>query len=131
MESKLLNKIKEQFYMQKMKLSEVQIQCCGQVCNIFYFFSQIIDNLYYLHILFLSISFWTVINTLYILNFDRKYKFSNKNNTVSAWVNFKNIFPRPLFIIIFRPEMLKFHQCSILTGDTRFEFVIYCVLRTP
>ena len=66
-----------------------------------------------------------------LLNFDQKYKFSNKNNMVSAWRNFKNIFPRPLFIIIFRPEMLKFHQCSILTGDTRVEFVIYCVLRTP
>ena len=74
-------------------------------------------------------TFWTVINTLYILNFDRKYKFSNKNNTVSAWVNFKNIFPRPLFIIIFRPEMLKFHSYCILTGDTRAEFVIHSVLR--
>ena len=38
------------------------------------------------------------------------------------------VFPRPLFIIIFRPEMLKFHPYSILTGDTRVEFVIYCVL---
>ena len=47
---------------------------------------------------------------------------------VSAWRNFKNIFPRPLFIIIFRPEMLKFHPYSILTMDTRVEFVIYCVL---
>ena len=55
-------------------------------------------------------------------------KFSNKNNMVSAWRNFKNIFPRPLFIIIFRPDMLKFHPYSILTGDTRVEFVIYCVL---
>ena len=55
-------------------------------------------------------------------------KFSNKNEMVSAWRNFKNIFPRPLFIIIFRPEMLKFHPYSILTGDTRVEFVIYCVL---
>ena len=63
-----------------------------------------------------------------LLNFDQKYKFSNKNNMVSAWRNFKNIFPRPLFIIIFRPEMLKFHPYSILTGDTRVEFVIYCVL---
>ena len=34
-----------------------------------------------------------------LLNFDQKYKFSNKNNMVSAWRNFKNIFPRPLFII--------------------------------
>ena len=48
---------------------------------------------------------------------------------VSAWRNFKNIFPRSLFIIIFRPEMLKFHPYSILTGDTRVEFVIYCVLK--
>ena len=39
------------------------------------------------------------------LNFDQKYKF------------------------IFRPEMLKFYPYSILTGDTRVEFVIYCVLR--
>merc|ERR1739846_184714 len=65
-----------------------------------------------------------------LLNFDQKYKFSNKNNMVSAWRNFKNIFPRPLFIIIFRPEMLKFHPYSILTTDTRVEFVIYCVLNS-
>ena len=51
----------------------------------------------------------------------QKHKFSNKNDMVSAWRNFKTIFPRPLFIIIFRPY-------SILTGDTRVEFVIYCVL---
>ena len=63
-----------------------------------------------------------------LLNFDQKYKFSNKNNMVSAWRNFKNIFPRPLFIIILRPEMLEFHPYSILTRDTRVEFVIYCVL---
>ena len=49
---------------------------------------------------------------------------------VSAWRNFKNIFPKPLFIIIYRSEMLKFHPYSILTGDTRFEFVIYGVLCT-
>ena len=58
-----------------------------------------------------------------LLNFDQKYKFSNKNNMVSAWKNLKNIFPRPLFFIIFRPEMLKFHPYSILTGDTRVESV--------
>ena len=64
-----------------------------------------------------------------LANFDQKYKFSNKNDMVSTWRNFKNIFPtRPLFIIIFRPEMLKFHPHSILTGDTRVEFVIFCVL---
>ena len=48
---------------------------------------------------------------------------------VGAWRNFKNIFPRPLFIIIFRPEMLKFHPYSILTVDARVEFVIYCMLK--
>ena len=63
-----------------------------------------------------------------LLNFDQKYKFSIKNDMVSAWRNFKNIFPRPLFIIIFRPEMLRFHPYSILTLDTRIEFVISCML---
>ena len=43
----------------------------------------------------------------------------------SAWRNFKNIFSRPLFTIIFRPEMLKFHPYSILTGDTMVGFVIF------
>ena len=47
---------------------------------------------------------------------------------VSAWRNFKNIFSRPLFTIIFRPEMLKFHPYSILTADTMVRFVIFCVL---
>jgi hypothetical protein len=46
---------------------------------------------------------------------------------VSAWRNFKNIFSRPLFTIIFRAEMLKFHPYSILTGETMVGFVIYCV----
>ena len=54
-------------------------------------------------------------------------KFSNKSDMVSAWRNFKNIFSRPLFTIIFRPEMLKFHPYSILTGDTMVGFVIFCV----
>ena len=63
-----------------------------------------------------------------LLNLDQKYTFSNKNNKASAWKNFKNIFPRPLFIIIFRPEMLKFHPYSILTGDRRVEYVIYSLL---
>ena len=67
-------------------------------------------------------------HVIFISEFNQKYKFSNKNNMVSAWRNFKNIFPTPLFIIIFRPEMLKFHPYFILTGDTRVEFVIYCVL---
>ena len=45
-----------------------------------------------------------------------------------AWRNLKNIFSRPLFTIIFRPEMLKFHPYSILTGDTLDGFVIFFVL---
>ena len=47
----------------------------------------------------------------------------------SAWRNFKNIFPRPLFTIIFSPEMLKFHPYSILTGEIMVGFVKYCVLK--
>ena len=64
-------------------------------------------------------------------NFYQMYKFSNKNDMVSAWRNFKNIFSRPLFTIIFRPEMLKFHPYSILTGQTMVRYVIYCVLKNP
>ena len=52
----------------------------------------------------------------------------SKNDMVSAWRNFKNIFSRPLYTIIFRPEMLKFDAYSILTGETMVGFVIYCVL---
>ena len=47
----------------------------------------------------------------------------------SAWRNLKNIFSRPLFTIIFRPEMLKFHPYSILTGDTMVGFVIFYLLK--
>ena len=58
-------------------------------------------------------------------------KSTNSVIEMTRWAhggNFKNIFPRPLFIINFKPETLKFHSYSILTGDTRVEFVIYCVL---
>ena len=47
---------------------------------------------------------------------------------IRAWRNFKIIFSRPLFIIIFRPKILFFVTYSILTGDTKVEFVIYWVL---
>ena len=47
-----------------------------------------------------------------------------------AWRNFKIIFSRPLFIIIFRPKILFFVTYSILTGQTKVEFVIYWVLMT-
>ena len=60
--------------------------------------------------------------------FDQKYKFRNKNDMVSKWRNFKYIFSRPLFTIIFMPEMLRFHPYSILTGDKMVGFVIFCVL---
>ena len=60
-----------------------------------------------------------------LLNFDQKYKFSNKNNMVSA---FQKYYSKTTFHHHFRPEMLKFHPYSILTGETRVEFVIYCVL---
>ena len=57
-------------------------------------------------------------------SFHQKYKFSNKNDMVRAWRNFKNMFCRPLFTIIFRPEMLKFQSYSILTEDTMDGFVL-------
>ena len=62
-------------------------------------------------------------------SFDQKYKFSNKNDMVCAWRNFKNISSRPLFTIIFRPKILFFVTYSILTGQTKVEFVKYWVLR--
>ena len=48
----------------------------------------------------------------------------------SAWRNFKNIFSRPLFTIIFRPIMIKFHSYSILTVEGKDDFLIYCMLST-
>ena len=41
---------------------------------------------------------------------------------------FQKYFSRPLFTIIFRPEMLKFHPYFILTRETMDGFVIFCVL---
>ena len=62
---------------------------------------------------------------------------SVRNNTIPTgmYINTQNmtnptIFSLPLFIIIFRPEMLKFHPYSILTGNTMVEFVIFCVLKS-
>ena len=39
----------------------------------------------------------------------------------SAWQNFKNIFSRPRFTIIFRPKMIKFHPYYILTGEGKVD----------
>ena len=35
---------------------------------------------------------------------------------------------KPLFTVIFKPEMLRFHPYSILTGETMVGIVIYFVL---
>jgi hypothetical protein len=43
---------------------------------------------------------------------------------------FQNIFSRPLFTIIFRPKMIKFHSYSILTVEGKDDFLIYCMLST-
>ena len=43
---------------------------------------------------------------------------------------FQKYLSRPFFTVIFRPEMLKYHPYSILTGETMVGFVIYRVLRT-
>ena len=53
----------------------------------------------------------------------------NYKKMASAWRNFKNIFSRPLFTIIFRSKILFFVTYSILTGQTKVEFVIYWVLK--
>ena len=77
----------------------------------------------------ISLKFFHALTMLFLLlNLYFSSKFDDKNDMVSAWRNFKNIFPRPLFIRNFRPEMLKFHPYSILTGDTRVEFVVYWLL---
>ena len=41
---------------------------------------------------------------------------------------FQKYFSQTTFHHHFRPKMLKFHPYSILTGDTKVEFVIYSVL---
>ena len=56
-------------------------------------------------------------------SFDQKYKFSNKNDMVCAWRNFKNIFPRPLFTIIFRPKSVFLDTDSILRVKTMYDSV--------
>ena len=42
---------------------------------------------------------------------------------------YQKYFSRPLFITIFRPDMLKFHPYYLLLGNTRVEFVIYRMLK--
>ena len=45
----------------------------------------------------------------------QNHKFSNKNNYLPAWRDFKNIFSRQLFTIIFKPKMLFLFTHSILS----------------
>ena len=48
-------------------------------------------------------------------------KFSNNNNHLPAWKDFKIDFSRPLFIIIFRSKFLFLDTDSILRLKTMYE----------
>ena len=50
-------------------------------------------------------------------------KFSNKNNHLPAWIDFKINFSRPLLTIIVRPKNLFLHTDSILRVKTLYESV--------
>ena len=52
-----------------------------------------------------------------LLNFDQKYKFSNKNNVVSAWRNFKKNFLKPIF----------FKKPCFLFFVIIFSYIAHCV----
>ena len=47
----------------------------------------------------------------------------NSKKMASAWRNFKNIFSRPLFTIIFRPKLVFLDTDSILRVKTMYESV--------
>ena len=51
------------------------------------------------------------------------HKFSNKNNYLPAWRDFKRNFSRPLFTITFRPKMIFLNTDSILMVKTMYESV--------
>ena len=53
----------------------------------------------------------------------QNHKFSNKNNYLPAWRDFKIIFSRPLFAIIFRPKMVFLGTDSILRVKMMYESV--------
>ena len=48
-------------------------------------------------------------------------KFSNKNNYLPAWRDFKITFSRPLFTIIFRPKIVFLNTDYILRVKTMYE----------
>ena len=53
----------------------------------------------------------------------QNHKFSNKNNYLPAWRDFKINFSRPLFTIIFRPKMVFLVTDSILRVKPMYESV--------
>ena len=50
-------------------------------------------------------------------------KFSNKNDHLPAWRDFKKIISRPLFTIIFKPKMVFSNIDSILRVKAIYESV--------
>ena len=53
----------------------------------------------------------------------QNHKFSNKNNYLPAWRDFKINFSRPLFTIIFRPKTVFLDTDSILRVKIMYESV--------
>ena len=53
----------------------------------------------------------------------QNHKFSNKNNHLPAWRDFKIFFSRPLFTIIFRPKIVFLETDSIFRVKTIYESV--------
>ena len=53
----------------------------------------------------------------------QNHKFSNKNNHLPAWRDFKIIFSRPLFTIIFRQKIIFLDTDSILRVKTMYKSV--------
>ena len=59
----------------------------------------------------------------------QNHKFSNNNNYLPAWRDFKIIFSRPHFTIILRPKMVFLDTDSILRVNMMYESVKYDVLK--
>ena len=53
----------------------------------------------------------------------QNHKFSNKNNHLPAWRDFKIFFSRPLFTIIFRPKIVFLGTDFILRVKMMYESV--------
>ena len=59
----------------------------------------------------------------YFIKVPQITKFSNKNNCLPAWKDFKINFSRPLFTIIFRQKMVFLNTDSILRVKPMYESV--------